>query len=155
MQVDFPSTKSCVLSKHPFYPLEDAAESLMLYQRVPGWLRIPVYCRQVCGKEQNMWVGLVAWFLPYCKRLWLSMKLAPCRAGLVGTWEVQPIAWLFILSPQEDQPSWDFHDPFHILTSQASRQAGRASPSSTDQGGTLTLERRKTFQKGTAAQQSG
>ena len=83
------------------------------------------------------------------------MKLAPCRAGLVGTWEVQPIAWLFILSPREDQPSWDFHDPFDILTPQASRQAGRASPSSTDQGGTLTLERRKTFQKGTAAQRSG
>lgn len=72
-----------------------------------------------------------------------------------GTTAGQPIAWLFFLSPLEDQPSWDFHDPFDVLTSQASRQAGRASPSSTDQGGTLTLERRKTFQKDIVAQWSG
>lgn len=67
----------------------------------------------------------------------------------------QPTAWLFFLPPLEDQPSWDLHDPLDVLTSWASGQAGpRASPSSTDQGGTLTTERRKTFQKGIVAQRS-
>lgn len=66
----------------------------------------------------------------------------------------QPAAWLFFLPPLETQPSWDFHDPRNVLTSRASRQAGRASASSTDQGGTLTPERRKTFQKGIVAQWS-
>lgn len=49
-----------VLSQHPFCPLEDVAESSVLYQRVRGWLRTPVCCGQVCGEDQKVSVGLVA-----------------------------------------------------------------------------------------------
>lgn len=46
-----------------------------------GSLRIPEYCRQVCGKEQKMWVELVAWFLPSCKGSGLAWGWLPAELG--------------------------------------------------------------------------